>query len=164
MPTSKDMIKATVAMTDRMVQSYLGDLDDADLLLRPVDGMNHIAWQLGHLIGSERWFVEQIKPGASPALPEGFEAAHKKETAGVNDASKFHTKAEYLSLWKKQRDASLAVLDGFSEADLAKPSPEIVRKFCPTVAETMNMIGLHPMMHLGQWVAVRRKLKKPITM
>jgi hypothetical protein len=151
-------------MSDNIVQSYLGDLTDADLMLRPVEGMNHIAWQLGHLIGSERWFIEAVKPGASPELPAGFEAAHKKETAGVNDASKFHTKAEYLALWKKQREASLAVLDGLSEADLEKPGPENLRKFCPTTAHVMNMLGQHPLMHVGQWVAVRRKLKKPITM
>ena len=35
--------------------AYVQDLADADLLLRPVPGINHIAWQLGHLItGSKK--------------------------------------------------------------------------------------------------------------
>jgi hypothetical protein len=25
------------------------------------------------------------------------------------------------------------------------------------------MVGIHPLMHVGQWVGTRRKLKKPIS-
>jgi hypothetical protein len=158
----KDMILSTAKMSDNIVERYLADLTDADLMLRPVDGMNHIAWQLGHLIASERWFMEALKPGSSPPLPEGFAEAHTKETIGVNDPKKFRTKDEYLSLWKKQRAASLSLLEKMSDADLDQPSPESMRNYCPKVGDAMNMLGAHPLMHLGQWVAVRRHLKKPV--
>ena len=91
--------------------------------------MNHIAWQLGHLISGERHFAELISPGSCPALPEGFDEAHSKEAAKGDDPSKFRTLAEYQSLWKDQRAATLAVLDAVPDADLEKADPD---KFPPT--------------------------------
>jgi hypothetical protein len=159
---AKDAIRMTISGSDMISQSYLADLSDADLMVRPVDGMNHMAWQLGHLIAAERRFVDKVKPGACPPLPAGFEEAHSKETISSNDHKKFRTKAEYLALWKAQREATLKVLDSLPEADLDKPGPEEFRSFMPTVGSLFNMIGVHPLMHCGQWVAVRRTGKKPV--
>jgi DinB superfamily len=160
---AKDVIRMTIDNSDMISNSYLSDLSDADLMLRPVDGMNHLAWQLGHLIAAERHFLEAVKPGASPPLPHGFEEAHSKETISSNDPKKFRTKDEYLSLWKAQREATLKVLAGLPDSQLEAPSPESLRSFAPTVGSIFNMIGVHPLMHCGQWVSVRRKLKKPIS-
>jgi len=41
---AKDAIRQTLDLNERIVDKYVDDLDDADLLIRPVDGMNHIAW------------------------------------------------------------------------------------------------------------------------
>src|SRR3954447_1177956 len=107
----KDALRLSIGMSDYIVDAYIKDLDDADLLIRPVPGMNHIAWQLGHLISAERSFLEKIKPNSSPPLPDGFDAAHSKETATLDDPKKFLSRAEYQELWKKQREATLATLD-----------------------------------------------------
>jgi hypothetical protein len=159
---AKDAIRQSIAMADMIMSKYLADLDDSAFLVRPVAGMNHIAWQLGHLITTERNFVEGIKPGSCPSLPDGFEARHTKETAACDDASKFLSRAEYLAAWKAQRDATKAVLESIPEAELDAPSPERFRSFCPTVGMVLNLTGLHPLMHLGQFAAVRREQKLPV--
>ena len=160
--TAKDPIRQTLQMSDAILTKYVEDLDDADLTMVPVEGMNPIAWQIGHLITSERGMVEGIRPGSSPPLPEGFEAKHTKETTTSDDASKFLSKAEYLATWKAQRAATRALLDSLTEADLDAPAPENVRSFCPTVGAVLNLTGLHPLMHVGQFVAVRREQKLPV--
>jgi hypothetical protein len=159
---AKDAIRQSIGMSDMIMSKYLDDLDEAAFLVRPVAGMNHIAWQIGHLIATERGFVEGIKPGSCPALPEGFEARHTKETTTSDDASKFFSKADYMAAWKAQREATKAVLDSLSEADLDAPASENIRKFCPTVGMVLNLTGLHPLMHVGQFVAVRREQKLPV--
>ena len=63
----KDALRLSIGMSDYIINAYINDLDDADLLIRPVPGMNHIAWQLGHLIAAERTFIEMVKPGLVPA-------------------------------------------------------------------------------------------------
>jgi hypothetical protein len=159
---AKDALFNNLGFGDRLVNAYLDDLSDADLLLRPVEGQNHIAWQLGHLISSERNMLEGIKPGASPALPEGFDEAHNRDATTSDDRSKFLSKQRYLELYQAQRAASRKVLEELSEADLDAPAPERVRRMVPTVGATFGMVGSHVLMHVGQFVSVRRKLKKPV--
>lgn len=161
---TKDAIRSVYGTADTLVNSYLGDLTDADLLVRPVPGQNHIAWQLGHLIGAERVFIETMKPGTSPPLPEGFDAAYGRDEEALtsDDPQRFLPKAEYLRLWKAQREATLGFLNTLSDTDLDAPGPERFRKFCPTVGSMMMLVGTHPLMHVGQWVSVRRKLGKPV--
>jgi hypothetical protein len=162
---AKDVILFNFGMSDRLVSRYLEDLTDADLLVRPVDGQNHIAWQIGHLIHSERSMVEMIRPGSCPALPEGFEAAHGRDEASTrsDDASRFLKKDEYLALMKKQREATKAVLESFTDAEMDGPAPERFAKMLPNAGSVLAMVGTHVLMHVGQFVSVRRALKKPVT-
>ena len=46
---AKDVIRGLFGMNDFVLNEYLKDMSDTDLLIRPVPGANHIAWQLGHL-------------------------------------------------------------------------------------------------------------------
>lgn len=155
-------IKSTMDLSSFVFKSYIGDFTDAEMMLRPGPGCNHSIWQLGHLISSEVSLLESVAPGKSIKLPEGFAAKYNKETATIDDASKFHTKTELLELFDKVRSASEAALAASSEADLDAPSPENFRAMFPTVGVMFNLIATHPLMHAGQIVPLRRKLGKPI--
>lgn len=159
---AKDVIRQTLDMGESIVRTYVNDLEDADLRLRPAEGMNPIAWQLGHLLAYERMMVEGIKPDSSPPLPDGFEAAHAPEAAKSNDFAGLKTKAEYLKLWQAQRAATKAVLDGLSDAELDSPAPERFRRMWPTVGAVLTLVGNHTLMHVGQFILVRRTLGKPV--
>ncbi len=154
MPTAKDMIRNTCEMANFVMTAYLEDLPEEAYFETPAPGLNPIAWQVGHLISVEHKWLEGIKPGSCPTLPEGFDAAHTKETAVPNTFKKVAAKADYLAAWNAQRAATLAVLDGLSDGELDGPSGV---DFAPTVATMLNMTGVHPMMHAGQFVALRRK-------
>jgi len=158
----KDALRLSIGMSDYIINAYIGDLSDADLFIRPVPGMNHIAWQLGHLIAAEHRFVEMVQPGSCPALPAGFDEAHSKEMTTIDEPSKFCTLAKYQDLWKAQRAATLAVLNSVPESDLDKTDPEKYPEWAPTVAALLAMTGTHALMHCGQFVAVRRQLGKPV--
>jgi uncharacterized damage-inducible protein DinB len=157
----KDAIKQTLDMSDTIMQKFLADLSDADLRLRPVEGMNPIALQLGHLIVAEQTFNNMIKPGSAPALPEGFKEAHDLKNKELTDAG-FVGKDTYLELLKAQRAATKAVLDSLSDSDLDDNKDGKLPPFAPTVGALLLLTGLHSLNHSGQFVAVRRMLKKPI--
>ncbi len=161
--TAKDAIKTALTSTQSLVGSYLSDLSDADLLLRPVPNANHIAWQLGHLISAERGLLDPHLPGAAyPELPAGFAEQHSKEKASSDSAKGFASKAEYVSLFNKMREATLAALAKMSDADLDKATTGNMAKFAPTVAALLILQSNHTLMHAGQFTVVRRKLGKPI--
>ena len=45
----KDAIKTALKSTQYLFNWYLSDLSDSDLLVRPVAGANHAAWQIGNV-------------------------------------------------------------------------------------------------------------------
>lgn len=145
-----------------MIKMTLGDFSDADMLVRPVPNANHAAWQLGHLIESETQMLEMAKPGSMPALPAGFSGRFSKETAKSDDPAAFPKKAELISLFERQRRATIAFLQSLSEKDLDQPAPEPMRKYVPTLAALLLMTPSHLAMHMGQFQVIRRKLGKPV--
>jgi hypothetical protein len=158
-----EAIQGALKTTASTMDMYLGDLSDADLLVRPVPNANHIAWQLGHLISAEPYLVMLVIPDAKyPELPAGFDEKHTKDTARTDGAAAFYTKAEYLGLFKKIREATIAIVGKLSDADLDKPNPSKMAKFAPTVADELLLVANHTMMHAGQFAVLRRKLGKPI--
>ena len=161
---AKDAIRSSANFSAMVLKSYISDLDDADLMRRPGEGCNHLAWQLGHLISSEVQLLESVAPGQTTELPDGFAEAHAKDECKNDDPARFQTKAAYIELFDKVRAASMSALDAFTESDLDNPAPENFRDFCPTMGDMFTLIATHPMMHAGQFVIVRRQLGKPILM
>lgn len=159
---TKDAIRSTMDVSLMVLDSYISDLSDADLMRRPTAGCNHLAWQLGHLISSEAQLLEGVCPGKAAQLPSGFAEQHSRETCGIDDPKKFRTKQEYQDAFKTVRGATLAALQALPDADLDKPSPEWIRDKFPKVGDIFTLIGTHPMMHAGQFVVVRRQLGKPV--
>jgi hypothetical protein len=154
------MIRNQLKFGDMLIQSYIGDLSDADLLVRSVPEANHIAWQMGHLIASSQHILQGLGY-ETEALPAGFADAHAKETASCNDRAKFAAKDEYLRLHGKMLDAANAALDKLPDGELDAPGPERMREYAPTKAATFMLLGNHLAMHAGQFVPIRRKLGKP---
>lgn len=159
----KDAIRSSIGLSERVIRAYINDLSDSDLLIRAVPGMNCVAWQLGHLISTERRLMEMVAPGVSPELPVGFAEAHNKEASGSDEHSGFRTLAEYQAVWKSQRSATLDALESFPESELDRTDPDRFPPFAPTAGAIFMMCGNHPLMHAGQFVPVRRLTGKPIT-
>lgn len=151
-------IQTSLKSTKNVLNMYLGDLADADLLVRPAPKANHIAWQLGHLIASEHRMISKNLPGtALPALPANFEEQHNKDAAARD--SGFLSKQQYLDLFNKTREATIAATGKLSEGDLDKPTGW---DFAPTVGALLLLNADHVMMHAGQFTVVRRQLGKPV--
>lgn len=155
---AQQAIESNIDMAAMISTSYLKDLTDEELMHRPHPKANHIKWQLGHLIASDFQMINACCEGALPALPDGFAEKYSKETAGSDDPNSFHSKTEYLDLYKSQTDAIKKVLAGLSPEDLDKPTPEPMQGYAPTVGSAFVMIGSHWTMHAGQWAVIRRQL------
>ena len=161
--TAKDVMKSALTSTQHMLGMFVADLSDADFLVRPVPTANHIAWQIGHLIKSELQFITVAGgPEACPKMPDGFGDQHNKQTASQDPPKGFLTKAQYLELFTKTREAALATLAKMSDADLDKPTAGDMAKFAPTMGSLFLLMANHTMMHVGQFTVVRRKLGKPV--
>lgn len=159
MSSAHNLLRQSIEMGHTLTRAYVQDLTDAELLVRSVPGSNHIAWQLGHMIGSIRGMLGALGREA-PALPDGFEAAYKKETAACDDPARFATKDKYLALLDQMKAASLTAVEATSDSELDLPGPESMREYCPTKGSVLMLLGTHLIMHAGQFVPIRRKLGK----
>jgi len=157
------VIETALTSTQKILPMYVSDLTDADLLVRPVSGANHIAWQLGHLIASEIHLVRSQLPSAAfPELPAGFAEQHGKETAAQESSKGFGGKEQYVTLFNRVREATKAAAAKLSDTDLDQPTKGDMAPFAPTLAAFLMLVSNHTLMHVGQFTAVRRKLGKPI--
>lgn len=157
-----EALKFSHTLSNMVFRSYVGDLTDAELLERPGEGCNHVAWQLGHLIASYAGLLAAAGAENIPELPDGFAEKYTAETTGNDNAEDFLTKDEYLALFDKYDAVFLAAVEGASPEDLDKPSPDKFKDFAPTIGGLYCLIATHSMMHAGQWVPIRRRLGKPI--
>jgi hypothetical protein len=148
--------------TQHLVTWFLSDLSDADLLVRPVPGANHIAWQIGHLILAERSMGGQLPGAAYPELTAGFVQQHGKETQAVDPPIGYAAKSEYIDLFNRVRQATVDAVGKLSEADLDRPTEGRMAPFAPTLGALVLLVSNHSLMHAGQFSVVRRKLGKPV--
>jgi hypothetical protein len=159
----KDAVARTTVRSYSLVPLLLSDLSDTDLLVRPVPGANHIAWQLGHLILQEISSIGSQDLGEKyPVLPPGFEVQHSDITAKIDPPTGFLTKAEYLDLFANTHAATMATLACLSDADLDRPVKGEEAARVPTLGDLFLNLSNNNGLHQGQFIIVRRKLGKPI--
>jgi hypothetical protein len=162
---AQEAITNQLTSTQNVLTMLVSDLSDADLLVRPVDKANTIAWQIGHLVAGEQHMGKENLPGVQyPELPKGFAEQHSKDAAAADPSKGFKTKAEYLDLFGKTRQATIAAVAKLSEADLDKPASGRMTQFFPTVGHMLGLMASHTLMHAGQFSVLRRKLGKPVVM
>jgi len=155
---AKTAIKTALDTSEMIAMAYLDDLTDEEMMIRPLDGCNHIKWQFGHLIASENKMIDCCKPGSMPALPDGFAEKYTKATSTNDEGSAFDAKSDLLLLYRQQRSSTLAILEQLSEEQLDQETDESIRSYAPTVGSAIVMQDVHWMMHAGQWAVLRRKL------
>ena len=127
----------------------------------PVEGMHPIALQLGHLINAEHMFKEMVEPGSAPPLPDGLQGGPRHQEAGRRRLP-LQDQGRVSQALGRAAAATKALLDRISDADLDDNRGGKLPPWAPTVAAVLNMVGMHALNHSGQFVAVRRKLNKPI--
>ncbi len=130
MTPAKNLICQSIEMGHFVARSYVEDLTDAELLLRSTPGSNHIAWQLGHLIGSVRGMLLGLGCQA-PRFPRALTPPTIARTSASDDPAKFATKAQYLALMDQMKAASLAAVEATPENKLDSPGPESIREYAP---------------------------------
>ena len=119
-------------------------------------------WQIGQLIAAEAMMVNTSAGKTIIELPAGFAERYTKETSSIDDPAKLGNKKDLMALFDKVREKTCAWAATLTPADMAKPTPEKMRQFVPTVGHLANMIPVHVAMHIGQIQVLRRKLGKPI--
>jgi hypothetical protein len=157
---SKQLLIDTYRQQAGMLQMHLSDFSEADMLVRPVEAANHVAWQLGHLVNSTINLINSVSPGALAAPEPAFAERHGYNGTKLNDG--FESKEQLLRRFNAMNDALIKWVQNLSDADAARETQDPIKGFAPTVGHLAYAHPVHVMMHVGQIQVIRRKLGKPI--
>ena len=158
-----EVVVVALESTLATLEMFVADFTDADLLVRPVPGANHAAWQLGNVICGDQFLVTAELPGvAYREFPAGFADLHGGKGSKIDADAGFLTKDGYLTLLLEVRAVTVAAVRKLSDADLSKPSSEKMQWAGPTLAHVLLFAAQHTMQHAGQFTVIRRKLGKPV--
>jgi uncharacterized damage-inducible protein DinB len=118
---------------------------------------NHALWFVGHMATSDNFFLSLVAPDKSQKLPE-FQAKFGMGSQPTNQPSEYPAPESVLAAMRERRQALLAVLDGMSDEDLAKNTPEGAPDFLPDAASVFELAIWHEGQHSGQVSVARRAL------
>jgi hypothetical protein len=160
--TQNELLADVVQKSFEMLAWHLADFSDADMLVRPVPNANHAAWQVAHLANFAVMQAAVVSGGEKLTLPENFAKSQGPEAAKSDDPAAFPSKAELLGLIQGAVSVQVAAIGKLSSEDFAKPAPEKMRSFAPTIGHLIQLGPQHLAMHVGQIQVIRRKLGKPV--
>ena len=161
--TGCEVVVVALESTLATLEMLVADFTDADLLVRPVPGANHAAWQLGNVICGDPYLVTAELPGVKyPELPAGFADLHGGKGSKIDADGGFLAKDGYLTLLREVRAATVSAVRKLSDADLSKPSSEAMQWAGLTLAHVLLFAAQHTTLHAGQFTVIRRKLGKPV--
>lgn len=156
--TRKEFIKEALGFSRGFTNQLLDKFEsESDWLHQVHPDANHAMWCAGHIALTDDFFVATLAPD------KAVDTTKAKELFGsgskpVNDAAVYPTPAEIRKRLNDGRTRLMEVLDGLSEEDLDKPSPDGAPDFLATVESFFRLAIFHEGMHIGQATIAHRAL------
>ncbi len=159
--TRKEFIKEALDFSRGFTNQLLDKFEsDSDWMYQAHPEANHAMWCAGHLALTDDWFVSTLAPDKAIDTTEA-QKLFGSGTKPVNDAAIYPSPKEVRKRLDEGRARLLSVLDGLSEADLDKPTPEGTPEFLPTVESVFKLATFHEGLHAGQATIAHRGLGRP---
>jgi len=126
-------------------------------------GCNHALWFVGHMANTDNFLLSLVAPPQAVRL-EDFGQRFGMGSQPVNRPEEYPPPQDVLETMRERRRTLLAVLDHFSDEELAAPTPAGSPEFLPDFAAVFEMANWHEAMHAGQLSVTRRALgHKPLS-
>lgn len=123
---------------------------------------NHALWFAGHMATSDNFFLSLIAADKSQKLPE-LQAKFGMGSQPTNQPAEYPAPESVLAAMRERRTALLEVLEGMTDEDLTRKTPEGAPDFLPDVASVFELAIWHEGQHSGQVSVARRALgHKPL--
>jgi hypothetical protein len=154
---TKEAIQFAMAFTDRVVLKAIDEMKDSATTFPTPNGGCHPLWVLGHLALVEGMVPAILFGEKNPAAD--WEPLFGQNSEAVSNASAYPPMNEVRERYRTLRDRNLKLLQGFSEADLDKPTvapPKGLEHEFVTYGSTFLTVALHQAMHRGNVTDAKR--------
>ena len=118
---------------------------------------NHALWFAGHMSVSDNFFVSVVAPERAKEL-DGYGEKFGMGSQPTSDPAAYPPAPEVLEVMRERRQTLLSALDGLTDEDLAKPTPEGTPDMFSDIGSVFEMATWHEALHAGQMSIARRAL------
>lgn len=154
-----DLVRFSLNLTDGLFQKLVADLRTHPMATQSPAGGNPPVWTIGHLAMLEA-AIPSILFGKPHPLPD-YGSLFGQGTTPAKDAKAYPSFDEVLTTYTSHRRETLKLVDELGEAGMTRVPTNIPKGFekeMATVGQTLTVIALHQMLHLGEMADVRREV------
>jgi uncharacterized damage-inducible protein DinB len=154
---SIELIRQNLGRSTELALAHIEDMRDHGVVFPTPNGGSHTLWVLGHLAYIEALIIRGFMLGEPNPLAEWKDTFDGAETSG--DAAHYPPFDEVLARCREMREGTAALLDGFTEDDLDRPSADAPDGFGDTFGTYRHCLQFaadHWYMHRGQLADARR--------
>ena len=155
----KERLKMWLEQARKTSEGMLADFKTPQDWVYQVDpSANHAMWFVGHTTRTDNFVLSKIAPEQAIELPANHKDLFGMGSTPVNDPAIYPTPEEALALFRKSRQALLAVLDKMSDEELSKAAPAGGPPILTDNASMFELLVWHEGLHCGQMSVARLAL------
>ena len=152
----KCRLKNLLLQVRKTSESLLKDFHTPEQWVHQVDPTaNHALWFAGHMGTVDNFFLSVVAPDRTREMGK-FNELFGMGSKPSSNPSDYPTAEEVLSTMRERRATLLDVLDGMTDDDLAKATPEGTPEMWPDYVSLVETAIWHESLHAGQ-VSIARK-------
>lgn len=150
----------------KMTETFLDGVVDEQWFWQPAEGMNHIAWHVGHLAFAQYFLcLKRIRDRIEPdetLISTAFLKKYKRASKPSGDPAENFSVEAIRRVFAEVHERSLAELASRTDAELDTPTHPAHPIFS-TKLGGVEWCSQHELMHAGQIVLLRRLMGKAPT-
>jgi len=157
----KERLRNQLGFARNYSESLLDDFKTPQQWIYQVhEKANHALWFCGHIAVVDNFgisLLDAAKASEKAGYPEWF-GMGSRPTSSLADYPPIEEVRGYMA---ERRHTLLGILEGLSEEDFDKPTPEGAPEFLPNYGAVFELLVWHEGLHAGQLSVVHRALGFP---
>lgn len=160
--TTLDLLIERLIAARRWTTNLLADVEESRWFDCPAPGIQHIAWQVGHLAASQAVLLHNrcFNIPLAEVVPESFTKQFGRGSKPVADASAYPPIADIRRMFDGVQADCLTRIRQLSLPDLELPAFGDPHPMFTTRGEAVAMAVMHEAFHAGQIALTRRLFGK----
>lgn len=157
-----DLLIERLAAARRWTTTLLEDIEETRWFESPAPGIQHIAWQVGHVAASQAVLIHNrcLNIPVAQVVPESITKQFGRGSKPVGDPAAYPPLAEIRGLFDGVQADCLARIRQMTESDIDLPAYGDPHPMFAKRGEAVAMAVMHEAFHAGQIALTRRLFGK----
>jgi len=153
-----DLLVNRVVVARKWTQTLLNDIEETRWFDAPAPGVQHVAWQVGHLAASQTALMHFRCFGKKPEehVPAGFIAQFGRGSTPKAERSAYPPLPEIRVIFDRIQEETIALMKSISPAELSAPTNGDPHPMFENKGQCFAMVAMHEAFHAGQIALTRR--------